>query len=181
MIITLPDWVVDIAIPSTTATVEERMQYVLTLARENVARGGGPFAAAVFDDASGRCLGQGVNLVQQLHCSMLHAEVVAIMMAEERIGSYSLADVGATTLYTSAEPCAMCLGSIPWSGVRNLVCAARDEDVRSIGFDEGTKPQPWSEALTSRGVIVTTDVLRSASLDILRSYAAAGGTMYNGH
>jgi tRNA(Arg) A34 adenosine deaminase TadA len=46
-------------------------------------------------------------------------------------------------MVVSTEPCALCLGAIPWSGIRRLVCGARDEDARSIGFDEGEKVPYW--------------------------------------
>lgn len=180
MHIELPSWIDDVAIPAFNASREHRMRFVIELAKCNVRHGGGPFAAAIFDIESGECVGRGVNLVQALQCSMLHAEVVAIIEAERTVRSYSLSQNGAFELYSSAEPCAMCLGAIPWSGVRRVVCAARDEDVRAIGFDEGMKPQPWSEALTSRGIEVVVDVLRTEAVDVLASYISTGGIMYNG-
>lgn len=180
MHIELPAWVHDVTLPAVLATREQRMRYVLDLATENIRRGGGPFASAIFNTDTGVCIGKGVNLVQAYACSILHAEMVAIIEAESALASYSLSQYGAFELFTSAEPCAMCLGAIPWSGVRRVVCAARDEDVRAIGFDEGRKPQPWMEALTSRGIDVVRDVLRSEAVSVLNAYAASGGVIYNG-
>ncbi len=176
----LPTWVHDVPLPTAHATREERMRYVLDLAAENVRRRGGPFASAIFNIETGACVGKGVNLVQAYACSILHAEMVAIIEAESAVATYSLSPHGDFELFASAEPCAMCLGAIPWSGVRRVVCAARDEDVRAIGFDEGVKPQPWTEALTSRGIDVVRDVLRSEAISVLNAYTTSGGIIYNG-
>jgi tRNA(Arg) A34 adenosine deaminase TadA len=73
----------------------------------------------------------------------------------------------------------MCLGATPWSGVGRLVCAARDEDARSIGFDEGAKITDWVESLTIRGIKVRTDLMRQEAKAVLDLYAAQGGSIYN--
>jgi len=73
----------------------------------------------------------------------------------------------------------MCFGAVPWSGVTRLVCGARDEDARSIGFDEGPKLANWVEALEQRGITVVRDVLREQAANVLREYADTGGTIYN--
>ena len=163
------------------STVEGRMRFVVGASRENVRRGtGGPFGAAVFDDA-GRLISLGVNIVEASNFSVLHAEIVAIALAQKALGRYDLSDGGREQyeLVTSTEPCAMCFGAIPWSGVRRLVCGARDEDARSIGFDEGPKLANWADALESRGITVVRDVLREEAAAVLRKYAEGGGTIYN--
>jgi tRNA(Arg) A34 adenosine deaminase TadA len=163
------------------ADVAARMQFVLELARLNIRHGtGGPFAAGVFT-AEGRLLGPGVNLVTSAHCSLWHAEMVAIGLAQRIAGRYDLSDGGRVVceLVTSTEPCAMCLGAIPWSGVRRLVCGARDADARAIGFDEGAKPRAWAAALRARGIAVERDILRAEAAAVLRQYARGGGTIYN--
>ena len=78
------------------------------------------------------------------------------------MGDFDLggAERPAYELATSAEPCAMCLGAVPWSGVRHLSCAARGEDAEAIGFDEGDKPRDWPRTLEERGISVARDVLR---------------------
>ena len=180
----LPAWVpaylqgLDGAYP----TAEERMAVAIALARLNVEHGtGGPFGAAVFDLAHHTLLAPGVNLVVAANCSVLHAEIVALITAQQRVGSYDLSAGGGAgyELVSSAEPCAMCMGAVPWSGVRSLVCGARDKDVRSAGFDEGAKPDDWVAALTARGVAVRQDVCREAARDVLLAYAAQGGPIYN--
>ncbi len=97
------------------------------------------------------------------------------------MGRYDLSDSRKLRyeLVTAAEPCAMCFGAIPWSGVSSVVCGAREEDVRQIGFDEGPKPADWVAALEARGIKVLQDILRNEAADVLVEYARSGGTIYN--
>ena len=158
------------------------MRLVIGLARENVVRGaGGPFAAAVFESATGRLVSAGVNLVTALNSSIAHAEIVAIMLAQQRAGTYDLGGPGMPRLelVTSTEPCAMCLGAVPWSGVRRLICGASEADARSIGFDEGAKPPEWQQGLETRGIEVARNVCREEAVAVLRLYADRGGVIYN--
>jgi tRNA(Arg) A34 adenosine deaminase TadA len=162
-------------------SVESRMRFVIGLARANVEhRTGGPFGAAVFEADSGRIVGVGVNLVEASNCSFAHAEMVAIAVAQQAAGHYDLGSGPAVhELVTSTEPCAMCLGAMPWSGVRRVVCGARGEDACEIGFDEGAKPADWIGELRKRGIEVVRDVLRQESRAVLGRYAQTGGLIYN--
>jgi tRNA(Arg) A34 adenosine deaminase TadA len=72
----------------------------------------------------------------------------------------------------------MCLGAIPWSGLRGLVCGARVADAEAIGFDEGSRPRGWVSALERRGLRVVRDVRRAEARAVLREYAEAGGALY---
>ena len=178
----LPGWILDRAKAWDSGSVEERMRLVIELARLNVEHGtGGPFAAAVFDAESGALVAPGVNLVVPAQCSSAHAEIVALSIAQRGLGTYDLGGPGCPVLelVSSTEPCAMCLGAVPWSGVRRLVCGARDEDARAIGMDEGEKPADWQGALARRGIAVVRDVLRSEAADVLSQYARGGGEIYN--
>ena len=157
------------------------MRFAIALARENVERQtGGPFGAAVFDD-KGRLVAPGVNVVVTSNCSILHAEMVAIALAQKKLGRYDIGDEGRRhyALVASTEPCAMCFGALPWSGVTRLVCGARDEDARRIGFDEGPKLPDWHKALQKRGIRVTRDVLREEAVAVLDLYAGLGRPIYN--
>lgn len=179
----LPEWVNDFLRhqPEIFSKTEDRMRLVIELARRNIAHeSGGPFGAAVFD-ASGMLVAPGVNLVITANCSVLHAEITAIIMAQKILGRYDISDGGRLDfdLVSSSEPCAMCFGAIPWAGVRRLVCGARAKDAEALGFDEGPKPGNWVRALTERGIQVTRDVLRSEAVSVLRAYAAGGGLIYN--
>lgn len=179
--VSLPDWISDVCPDGAAyATVQERMSLVIELARTNVARQtGGPFGAAVFDVDTGKLIAPGVNLVVSTHAALAHAEMLAIALAGQALESFDLG-VRATELVSSTEPCAMCLGAIPWSGVARLICGARDEDARRIGFDEGDKPADWIGLLGRRGIEVIQDVFRSEATAVLEGYARAGGPIYNG-
>jgi tRNA(Arg) A34 adenosine deaminase TadA len=181
--IELPPWVAAFLErgPQVFSTEEERMRLAIALARENVERQtGGPFGAAVFDE-KGRLVAPGVNVVVTSHCSILHAEMVAIALAQKKLARYDIGNEGRShyALVASTEPCAMCFGAIPWSGVTRLVCGARDEDARRIGFDEGPKLSDWLKALKKRGIRVTRDVLREEAVAVLDLYAGLGGPIYN--
>src|SRR5215207_4998097 len=178
----LPAWVEELDLDREYPTQEERMRLVVELSRLNVERGtGGPFGAAVFDLSTNRLVAPGMNLVVPSNCSVAHAEMVAIMVAQQVVGDFDLGGDGtpAYELVASTEPCAMCLGATPWSGVRRLVCGARDEDASAIGFDEGEKLSEWAVALEERGISVERDVLREEAAAVLRHYAESGGRIYN--
>jgi len=158
-----------------------RMAVVLQLAEATVANSsGGPFAAAIFTVGDGRVIAAGVNLVLATRAPVAHAEIVAIALAGSRLGTHDLARAGPIELVTSCEPCAMCMGALPWAGVSRVVCGARDEDARAVGFDEGDKHPDWPERLRARGIEVVRDVRREEAAEIMRRYAAAGGVIYNG-
>ena len=179
----LPDWAERLVHEAGDVfpSVEDRMGLVIELSRQNVERAtGGPFGAAVFDH-EGRLVAPGVNMVAASNCSVLHAEVVALALAQKVLGRYDIGVAGSLCfdLAASTEPCAMCLGAVPWSGVSRLICGARDADARSVGFDEGAKPTNWVAELGSRGITVLRDVLREEAVGVLQAYAAAGGPVYN--
>ena len=157
------------------------MDLVIRLAESNARRGsGGPFAAAVFGPKDRAPIAVGVNLVMASGYSVAHAEVVALSLAQQTTGGFDLGSGSASReLVTSAEPCAMCLGAICWSGVRQIVCGARGEDASEIGFDEGPKPAEWVRELQRRGIAVTRDVMRERAAEVLRIYRDSGGPIYN--
>lgn len=180
--ITLPSWVSDVVdFELAYASDEERMRVAVACARENVLRDtGGPFGAAVFDALTGRLLAVGVNLVVPLNNSSLHAEVVALMMAQAVLGTWTLQDAGAYELFTSCEPCAMCLGAAQWSGVKRVVWSALRDDAKSIAFDEGPVfPQSY-DYLRERGMTFRAGVLRDQGRAVLQLYRERGGPIYNG-
>ena len=181
----LPDWVGELILDPDRAypDVEDRMRLVVELSRESSRRGtGGPFGAAIFDRETNKLLAPGVNLVLASGYSFAHAEMVAIMVAQRLVGDFDLGGEGRPSyeLVASTEPCSMCFGVIPWSGVRHLVCGARSEDAEAVGFDEGPKPAEWAHTLEERGITVERDVLRDEAASMLREYAEEGGEIYNG-
>jgi len=164
-------------------TDADRMRLAVQLARENVLRGtGGPFGAAVYRMPEGTLVSAGVNSVTRLSNSVLHAEIVAIMMAQQRAGRFTLdaEDGPVHALVTSCEPCAMCLGATLWSGARRLVCGATREDAVALGFDEGPVFPESYAYLESRGIEVVRGVLREDAAAVLDLYRRSGGPIYNG-
>lgn len=161
------------------ATFDDRMLLAVALSAENVRQTtGGPFGAVVVEEASGRLVGVGVNLVTHLQISASHAEIVALSLAQKAVNSWDLGSVGSMQLVTSCEPCAMCFGAVPWSGVSSMICGARKQDAEAAGFDEGDKPENWVAALERRGIKVTLDVKRDAAARVLQDYARDDGVIY---
>lgn len=180
----LPGWIDSFlrGYPEYIKSIEERMSFVIEAANLNVSKGtGGPFAAAVFETESGKLVSLGVNLVTSEGLSILHAEMVAFALAQKKIGSYDLGryDLPAHELVTSIEPCAMCFGAIPWSGVRRVIAGARDSDARRIGFDEGPKMKRWRSELEKRGIATICDIKRELAAQVLLNYSLQGGKIYN--
>ncbi len=165
---------------ATLDTVEHRMQLAIALSAENIRREtGGPFGAVVVQEESGRLAGVGINLVTSLQASIAHAEIIALSLAQVAVESWNLGSAGRMQLVTSCEPCAMCFGAVPWSGVSSVVCGARKQDAEAAGFDEGDKPQNWPVTLEQRGIQVRLDVMRDEAARVLRDYAAGAGTIYH--
>lgn len=179
----LPTWISDYTNHvSVIQEIEDRVKFVIEASRRNIIEEtGGPFAAAIFERDTGKLISLGVNLVQKEGLSILHAELIAIALAQKKLGTYDLGSpkMAPHEIVTSTAPCAMCFGAIPWSGVRRVIAAARDEDARNIGFDEGPKLKNWRGALESRGIEVICDLQRERALSVLSDYVRLGGLIYN--
>jgi tRNA(Arg) A34 adenosine deaminase TadA len=165
------------------STDEEKMRLAIALARENVLRGtGGPFGAAVFREPGNELLAVGVNGVERLGNSVAHAEMLAIMIAERRQGCYTLRVPGGpgAALFTTCEPCAMCLGAILWSGLTRLVCGAPREEALALGFEEGPVFPESYRYLEDRGVEIVRGVLAGEARAVLKLYRERNEGIYNG-
>jgi tRNA(Arg) A34 adenosine deaminase TadA len=163
-------------------TDADKMQLAIALSRENVQRqSGGPFGAAVFERDTGRVVAVGMNIVVRLNNCTLHGEMVAVMMAQQRVGSYTLKlpSGPAHELVTSCEPCAMCLGATLWSGVVRLVCGAGREDATRLSFEEGPVFAESYRYLEQHGIEVVRNVMREEARAVMEMYRASGGTIYN--
>ena len=182
--LTLPSWVqqgVDFTAPYPTDA--DRMGLAIRIAMENIERGsGGPFGAAVFERDTGILVSVGVNSVVRLNNCTLHAEMVAFQLAQRRIASFTLGADGhpAHELFTSCEPCAMCLGATLWSGISRVVIAAAREDALALGFDEGPVFTESYDYLKSRGVQIERGLMRTEARAVLERYRDLGGPVYNG-
>jgi tRNA(Arg) A34 adenosine deaminase TadA len=180
--IALPAWCLELAaeLPDHLPDPLDRMRLAIELSRRNVESGsGGPFGAVVARIDDGRLLALGVNRVEPAHCSSAHAEIVALSLAQARLGSWNLSEAGGLELATSCEPCAMCLGAIPWSGVRRVLCAATKADAEQAGFDEGARDPDWAAALARRGIELDTGIERETARAVLLDYRDQGARIYN--
>src|SRR5687767_3674938 len=178
-----PDWVDEVIDwKRVYETDEDRMRLAISVARENVERGtGGPFGAAVFN-ATGHLVSVGMNSVVRLNNCTLHGEMVAFMMAQQRLGTFTLKAPGLPVheLYTSCEPCAMCLGTTLWSGVQRVVYAATREDASLLQFEEGPVFPESYTYLEDRGIEIVRNVLRDEGRAVLELYRSKSGRIYNG-
>ena len=162
---------------------EAKMRLAIAMSRANVEHGtGGPFGSAIYERESGRLVAVGMNSVVRLNNSTLHGETVAFMMAQRVVGSFSLSAPGlpAHELFTSCEPCAMCLGATLWSGVRRVVYAAGREDALQLEFEEGPVFPESYAYLEERGIEIVRDLLRDEAREVLELYRARDGKIYNG-
>jgi tRNA(Arg) A34 adenosine deaminase TadA len=176
--LTLPPWIGDVADTNRRyASDEERVGLTIELSQQNVERGGGgPFGAAVFNNHSGRLVAVGVNRVVPQSCSIAHAEMMVIMIAQQRLSRHRLnEDGGHYVLATSAQPCCQCYGATVWAGIDELLIGARTADVEELTeFDEGPLPADWIGELERRGIAVRRDILRDQARAVLAAYGASG-------
>jgi len=107
------------------------MVRAIQLSVENVNAGGGPFGAVVVKD--GAIIAEGVNRVTANHDPTAHAEISAIRAACAKLGAFELKDCD---LYTSCEPCPMCLGAIYWARPAHVYFGSLAADAARVGFDD---------------------------------------------
>ena len=107
------------------------MAEAIALAIENVAQGGGPFGCVIVKD--GKVVGRGVNRVTQTNDPTAHAEVVAIRNACQALGDFQLTGC---ELYTSCEPCPMCMAAVYWARPDKVYFGATKDDAAHAGFDD---------------------------------------------
>ena len=181
----LPEWIDTFLAeyPVVISSMETQMRFVLDLTERNIReKTGGPFGAAVFEQVSGKLVSVGVNVVVEQNCSAAHAEMMALMLAQKKIGHYDLGDVRSVAhrLVTSGKMCAMCLGNVCWSGIKEVVSSAEPEDVERItGFDEGPTPPDYNDQLKLRGINLVPELLREQGKKVLQLYIDQNGKVYN--
>jgi tRNA(Arg) A34 adenosine deaminase TadA len=162
------------------STTSQRMKLAIALSRENIQQEtGGPFAAVVVNEETNELVSVGINLVTTAGLSIAHAEMVALSLAQASIGEWNLSHAGHLQLVTTCEPCAMCFGAVPWSGVKSMICGAQKKHAEAAGFDEGDKPDHWVRSLQRRGIVVQCGVLKSEAAAVLADYSEDGGAIYN--
>jgi tRNA(Arg) A34 adenosine deaminase TadA len=144
-----------------TVMMEEFMHRAIALAMENVRTGaGGPFAAVIVKDD--RVVAEGVNRVTATNDPTAHAEVVAIREACRKLGDFQLAGCD---LYTTCEPCPMCLGAIYWARPARVFYACVAGDAAAVGFDDAFIYEELERAHAERRVPMQ-QLLREESLKI---------------
>ena len=111
--------------------MDKFIERVIELAVASVREGGGPFAALVVRD--GEVIAEGGNRVTLAHDPTAHAEIVAIREACRKLGSFQL--IGCD-VYSSCEPCPMCLGALYWARPARVYFAATQADAAAAGFDD---------------------------------------------
>ncbi|MBQ2419143.1 MAG: nucleoside deaminase [Alistipes sp.] len=118
---------------NTNFTSEDKkfMQLAIDLSIENVAQGGGPFGAVIV--RNGEIIATGTNRVTENCDPTAHAEVSAIRAACAKLGDFKLSGC---TIYSSCEPCPMCLSALYWAGVERIFYGNTKQDAKSINFDD---------------------------------------------
>ena len=112
-------------------TNDELMREAIRLSEENVANGGGPFGAVIA--RGGEIIATGVNRVTASNDPTAHGEVSAIRRAAQLLGPFNLAGC---EIFTSCEPCPMCLGAIYWARLDRVYYANTKADAKAAGFDD---------------------------------------------
>lgn len=129
---------------------EAFLKRAIELAARNVHQGGGPFAALVVRD--GQVIAEGVNRVTSTNDPTAHAEVNAIRAACQALGHFQLEGC---EIYSSCEPCPMCLGAIYWARPARVYFAATAEDAARAGFDDSYIYRQLSVPCSERGIPMT--------------------------
>lgn len=110
---------------------EKFMRRAIELSVRNVEEGGGPFGAVIVKN--GEIIAEGTNRVTADHDPTAHAEVSAIRKAAKQLDTF---DLSGCDIYSSCEPCPMCLGAIYWAHLDNLYYGNTKADAKAIGFDD---------------------------------------------
>ena len=142
------------------------MARAIQLSIEGVYSGrGGPFGAVIVKD--GKIIAEGVNQVTSTHDPTAHAEVLAIRQACEKLGSFELKNC---ELYTSCEPCPMCLGAIYWARLARFYFANTAKDAAKIGFDDSVIYSELKQPSSQRH-ISAIQMMREEALAGFRAWA----------
>ena|SRR5881394_1126503 len=143
------------------------MERAIELAIENVNVGnGGPFGAVIV--SGGKIVGEGTNIVTSTNDPTAHAEITAIREACRRLRSFQLGDC---EIYTSCEPCPMCLGAIYWARPKAVYFAASAADAAKAGFDDHFIYEQLHLPLESRSILMQP-MMSAEGLKPFRAWAA---------
>lgn len=143
------------------------LRRAVELSRERMlANVGGPFGAVIAKE--GRIISEGWNEVTSANDPTAHAEVQAIRKACEALSSFQL---HGTTLYSSCEPCPMCLAAAYWARVERIVFAASREDAAKVGFDDAFLYDEMPKPIEARALPTVHQALPEA-IDVFNEWFA---------
>ena len=145
-------------------TKEELMRKAIELSKENIENGGGPFGAVIAKD--GEIVATGVNRVTASCDPTAHAEVSAIRAATSQLNTFNLSGY---EIYTSCEPCPMCLAAIYWARIDRIYYGNTKMDAKSIGFDDSFIYDEIDKPIYKRS-IETRQMLRNEALRAFKKW-----------
>jgi guanine deaminase len=135
--------------------------------------GGGPFGVVITKD--GNVVSRGWNEVVSTNDPTAHAEISAIRSACRKLGTFNLSGC---VLYSSCEPCPMCLGAIYWARIDHIVFAAGRADAAAVGFDDDHIYREIQLPLVTRSISMTQS-LRDEAVEVMRAWSdLPNSTMY---
>jgi len=144
----------------------EIMRRAIALALENIGSGGGPFAAVVAKDNN--IVAGGVNRVAATNDPTAHAEILAIRAACHALNAFQLSGCD---LYTTCEPCPMCLGAVYWARLERVFYAGTAADAAAAGFDDALIYDELNQPKTERRIPMT-ELLREEGSAIFKAWLA---------
>jgi guanine deaminase len=146
---------------------KEFMRRAIGLAQQGIdANDGGPFGAVVVRD--GKIIGEGCNRVTSTNDPTAHAEIVAIREACQNLNDFQL---DGCVIYTSCEPCPMCLGAIYWARPARMYFACNREDAAAVGFDDDFIYAEIERPIDERR-IESVNFLREEGLKVFENWAS---------
>lgn len=146
---------------------DEFMRHAIELARRGMdSNSGGPFGCVVVKD--GKVIGEGWNQVTSTNDPTAHAEIVAIRHACAALGSFQL---DGCRIYTSCEPCPMCLAAIYWARPAQVFYACTREDAAAIGFDDDFLYEEISKPNEARRLPMQP-LMRNEALEVFKGWAS---------
>ncbi|HOP05611.1 MAG TPA: nucleoside deaminase [Tenuifilaceae bacterium] len=143
---------------------DKYMKEAIRLSVENVEKGGGPFGAVIVKD--GEIIARGANRVTSTNDPTAHAEVTAIREAAKVLNTFNLEGC---EIFTSCEPCPMCLAAIYWARIDRIYFGNTKTDAKNIGFDDSFIYEEIEKPINQRA-IKTTQLLRDEALQAFRKW-----------
>lgn len=140
------------------------MKRAIELSKKNIEHGGGPFGAVIVKD--GKIIGEGFNKVTANNDPTAHAEVEAIREACKNISNF---DLNGAEIYTSCEPCPMCLSAIYWARLSKIYYANTKKDAAEIEFDDDFIYTEIPKPITERKISMV-QMMRPEALEVFKAW-----------